>query len=363
MVQSKSKTKTKMKTNNLFEFVVGTDFSDEQLNYFITLNKQYKNAKVYSVYGSLKSEYIPLPSARPDFRLPDVNLASFEKFLDKAKLNGIKFEYTLNGTLNKNIDDFLRNKNKYIEQLKLLKSLGVDELIVSNPLLMELASEVVDIPLKVSTVVGVNKISALKHYAKLNINCICLDIYKNRNLPFLKSIVTEGKKQNVEIELLVNEICMFGDTPCSSMLRQACYANSTFGGNESKLLDNWPFSRCQKKREEYPVCWLQMPCVLPQHLQTYNDLTGVKRFKISGRTNPREYVEKIVTSYFDQNYVGKIKDFFCLPQNNLSKGSFNPDVQKLENEGFYNKFLTLNDNCDYNCETCGYCKNYYEKKI
>lgn len=343
------------------EFVIGTNFSSEQLDYFLSLNEKFDDSTVYSVYGSLRKDQIDLPSARPDYRLPEVNRKSFEKYLEQLKDHGIRFEYAVNGTLDLKVMDFFNNITKYTSNLKYLKEIGVDELIVANPLIMKLASDTVDIPLKISTIVGVNNTNSIKYYKDLNVNSICLDIYKNRNLPFIKNFCRIGAENNIETELLVNEICMFGDAPCSNFLRQACYANSTFGGNEEKILNNWPFGICQKKREENPICWLKTSSILPQHIDIYRKLTGVKRFKISGRTNENAYVKNIVKAFFEKKYNGEIKNFFSLPQNNPSLGDFNPTISTLEETGLYDNWLSLDCVCDYDCDRCGKCNIIYEK--
>lgn len=343
------------------EFVIGTNFSSEQLENFLFLNENFKDSTVYSVYGSLKKDQIDLPSARPDYRLPAINKKTFEKYLEQLKENGIRFEYAVNGTLDLSAPDFFKKSKEYIITLKYLKEIGVDQLIISNPLFMKLASDTVDIPIKVSTIMGVNNSNSISYYKDLNVNAICLDIYKNHNLPFLKNFCKTGIDNNIETELLVNEVCMFGDAPCSNFMRQACYANSTLGGNEEQVLDNWPFGICQKKREENPICWLKTTAILPQHIDTYFKLTGIKRYKISGRTNEKAYVKNIVRSFFEKKYTGGIKDFFSLPQNNLSSGSFNPTVSLLEDTGLYKNWLSLDCACDYDCERCGKCNTIYEK--
>ncbi|MBE5742669.1 MAG: hypothetical protein E7360_05075 [Clostridiales bacterium] len=340
---------------------VGTDFSLKQIEKYKELNQKYSEVKIGSVFGSLNSKELDVRSARPDYRIGNTTFSEFEKYVQMANDLNIEVEYTANATLYSSLDNLHGNLPKITENFKTLEKIGVKRLIVSNPLMMEIVHEYTGLKQKASTIMGINKPSAIKHYAKYGVDSICTDIYVNRNVPLLKELQTEALKYGAEIELLANEVCFYGDTPCSNVLRSACYQHSSFGGNYNKYFNNWPFSRCQSEREKYPVCWLKIPYILPQHTKIYQKNTGISRFKISGRTNSWEYLSSIVEKYLSQTFSGDIHNLFMLPQNTSSFTHKNITVEQLDNLSFFNKWTVEKKGCNYNCSTCGYCDKIYEK--
>lgn len=352
-----------MKNDNsqLLLLNVGTNFSQEQLKNFLHLNERGLPVKIASVYGSLRNSVMGIKSARPDFRIADTDLTTFEKFVQVARDNSIEIEYAANATLSTSVGQFAADKDKLINRFKYLESVGVRRVIVSNPLLMELISECTDLKIKVSTILGINKPTALQYYSKYNVDNICPDIYINRNIPLLRQLCQEGQKYGIQMELLANEVCFYGDTPCNNVLRSTCYQHSSMGGNQEKLFSGWPFSRCQEERRKNPICWLKIPYILPQHIREYATLTGITRFKVSGRTNTTEYLLHIVEKYMTEKFDGEIEQLFMLPQNVASAKIGKFHVNNLIRLKHFDKWLNGKSFCDYNCHVCKHCEGIYEK--
>lgn len=342
--------------SGIVEFDVGTDFDKDVLSAIIEMNRTSQDAKVTEVYGSLRTDVLDLPSARPDFRLSARTKLEFEQYVALARRNGITVNYAVNSPFSSSINTYHEQIGQTVSLLKYLEDVGVERIIVSNPLLMEIASEYTDLRLKVSTIQGVNRASAIKYYAASNVDGICPDIYVNRNIPLLRSMSAEAEKHGIELELLVNEICLFGDTPCSNTLRTACYAHSSLGGNPDALFDNWPFERCQAERKKHPVCWLKIPYILPQYVAYYRERTGIRHFKISGRTNTHEYLLKTVRCYMDMDFKGRVQELFMLPGNHVDY-DVDVSVEQLMNCGFFDTLLNSKE-CDYKCESCRFCDEY-----
>lgn len=339
----------------------GTNFTPVQIEQFLALNEESGRVKIKSIFGSLRSDTIPLISARPDFRLADTDLKTFEREVARAKAGGIEVEYAANALLTQSVEEFCAQEGEFLQQLRYLQSVGVDTLILANPLWMELVSQHTDLNIKVSTILAVNNPLAVRHYAQYRVRSICADIYVNRNIPLLRAMQREGEKYGIEIELLANEVCLYGDVPCSTQLRTNCYLHSSFGGNEKLLYDGWPFSRCQRARQENPICWLKIPYILPQHLSRYRELTGISRFKISGRTNTQEYLFTCLRQYMQERFSGNIQKLFMLPQNIQSDCSLDITAEKLEEAGYFLKWLEEGGCCDYQCYKCGHCERVYEE--
>ena len=324
------------------------------------MNRAYPQVRIGSVFGSLRSGQIPLPSARPDFRIAPTERSEFEAFVALARENGIETEYAANAMFHQSIEETARNEKKIIERFRYLQSVGITRVIVSDPLLMEIVSDHTDLKIKVSTIVGVNKPYALKHFSRYNVDNLCPDIYINRNLPLLAALQREGEKYAIQMELLANEVCFYGDVPCSNVLRTACYQHSSMGGNPFGAFNNWPFQRCQAARAKNPVCWLKIPYILPQHMKAYRAKTGISRFKISGRTNAEDYLFAIAEKYMSQQFEGEIKNLFMLPQNSVPSDRAGLTVEELERAGFFSHWFQEGAVCNYNCHECHYCEKVYE---
>lgn len=345
--------------NSVIELDVGIDFSMDVLSSIIEMNKNSSDVKVTEVYGSIQTQFLELPSARPDFRLSSCNKIEFEKYVDVARNNNICVCYAANAPFSYAVSDYHKDFKKILASLQYLERIGVEHIIVSNPLLMEFVSNYSDLRIKISTIQSVNRVSSLKYYSDYNVNRICPDIYLNRNIASLKSLSTEARKYGIELELLVNEICLYGDAPCSNILRTACYLHSCLGGNPDSLFNNWPFERCQTERKKHPICWLKIPYILPQYLKYYQEHAEIKHFKITGRTNTHEYLLNTLKHYMNLEYKGTIQELFMLPSNQFS-GAVPIYAEQLVNDGFFDELYNFKS-CDYKCERCLFCNEYGRK--
>lgn len=340
---------------------VGTNFDIDQLEYFIDCNERFDNVKIDKVYGSIRTEHINLFSARPNFRLGNANRKSFEKYVKLAREHKIGVDYTANALLNMSVETLYEKETSIVDHFKYLESVGITRIIVANPLIMELVAKHTSLKIKCSTILGINRVNAIKYYAQYRVDSICPDIYINRNIPLLADIQQECQKYGINLELLANEVCMFGDIPCNNMLRTNCYIHSSLGGNPQNRFDFWPFSRCQAARKETPASILKIPFVLPIHLERYLQETGISSFKISGRTNTFEYLSSTVEKYMSQSFEGPIENLFMLPQNIQHTVEESITVEQLMEQKFFEKIFSRSNCCDYQCHKCQYCDKIYEK--
>ncbi|SFQ40381.1 Peptidase family U32 [Lachnospiraceae bacterium XBB1006] len=94
--------------------------------------------------------------------MSDSDKANFEEYIKIAKENGISVSYTANASFNRSIDEYVCKKNEICDILKYLESVGVDSIIVANPLLVEMVEEYTNLKIKISTIQGINRPSAIK---------------------------------------------------------------------------------------------------------------------------------------------------------------------------------------------------------
>lgn len=350
------------------KFIVGCTWDIEQLDLIIELNKKYQgnNIRVSELYGSLRSSYIPLPSARPDYRIPNIGIGPFKRFVAKARDNNIGINYTCNGTFVESVEEIYEKRNILVDAFKILEDVGISRLTFSNPLLIEIAEEFCDIPIDISTILHPTFIANIQTYSEWNVDKVYVNIYLNRDIQFLKRYNSAAKKYNIRPSLMVNEFCMFGATPCLGIQRDACYACSTSGGNEKGYFSNWPFDRCHTARMENAVAWLSACFILPQHLRFYKKETGISNFKITGRTNSVEHLAFLVKTYFSENYQGELVTLWVDPGKPVEfaiEKQVDITVRELEEVHFFSRWFSKKyEPCDFSCGIeCNWCKDKYEE--
>lgn len=348
--------------------VVGCTWDFEQLDLIIKSNEEYKDKRIgiCELYGSLRSSYIHLPSARPNYRIPDVDFNHFRKFVAKARDNNVGINYTCNGSFTEPIAEVYRRKNILRDAFQMLEDVGVSRFTFSNPLLIEIAKKNCNIPVDISTIIHPTFLTNLPVYGAWNVDKVYTNIYLNRNVPFLKKYNNVANKYNIRPCLIVNEFCMFGLSPCSGILRDACYNCSTAGGNENGYFCNWPYGRCHSARMENVVSWLSACFILPQHLRFYKKETGISNFKVTGRTNSVEHVTFLMKMYLSEDYQDELVNLWVdpgEPAKSVIEKKFDIRASELEKVDFFNRwFSNKYPACDFSCGIdCNWCADKYKE--
>ena len=338
----------------------GSTWNIEQLESIIKINKEYEKGKIVisELYGSLRNKHIPLLSARADYRIPECDIEDFKKYVQKARENDIEINYTCNAPLVNSVHEIFAAEEEYAKWFIFLEEIGVNRVTVANPLLLGIIDKYAfKLKIEISTIMHSSFATNLDYYQNYNIDRICPNIYLNRNWSFLKEYNRVAEQKGIEVQLLANEFCMYGSTPCFGVYRLACYTQSSFGGNEEMLYDNWPFNECAKARAKNPSSWLKAPFILPQHLHFYMRETGVFNFKISGRTNSIQHVNHLISAYMKQSYNDKLMKLW-IEQGNQGISKFNVTVEELQEVNFFDRLLNKVD-CNYDCAICRWCDEKY----
>lgn len=341
--------------------MVGYVWDNRQLAQILRLNDQYsdKGIRINEVYGSMRSSVISLPSARPDFRIPKVSLNSFEEQVATLIKNGVAINYTCNSTLNNNVKYIQKQESDYIKWFKYLEEVGVSRVTVANPLLIEILRSCSNLPIEISTIMNPTYISSLKYYKEWGVDKVCLNIYMNRNINQLNDFQKYALSLGIDIQLIVNEFCSYGSSPCLGLLRGACFEHSSNRGNKEKLFDGWPFNKCHQARMEDKTSWLRAPFILPQHLRTYQKLTGIHEFKITGRTNSLDHVNFLMGAYMAEEYGGQLIDLWidpASPNKQLMGKIVDLTCDELIDAGLFDNWFTTDKACNYDCGfNCNWC--------
>lgn len=353
-------------------FKIGTNFDFDLLNKIIEINNKSENGnKITEIYGSdRKHAYL---AARPDFRLPEIEKDDFKKYVKIAKENGINFNYTMNSIMPYGSKKCLaENIEEIKEYIKLLEDIGVYRITIANPAMLEIIRNYVksDIEIEISTIMHIDTITQIKYlYENYGVKKICANLNKNRDFEWLKNAANYCNKNDIILELMVNEFCGVGGdnyaTHC--VYRDSCYichaTNKTY--KDTLSLNNYPMNLCTNSRNKNIANWLRLKWIRPEDLKYYNDI-GINYFKITGRTGSSEYLQKVLNAYMTGNFDGNLIELWKPLE------SINPNVKEAEVKSFYidNKqldgFIDIwakhNHNCDYEIcgESCKYCENFYK---
>ena len=356
------------------EYKVGVNFDEKLLDKIIEVNSKFENSKITELYGS-NLETADL-AARPDFRLPDIDFNNIERYVRKAKENGINFNFTLNSIMPFGSKIELFQHLDYITYLiKKLESIGVKRVTIANPLMLEIIRNYIksSIDIEISTCAHIDTITQIKYlYENYGVTKICGNLNKNRDFNFLIKASDFCRKNGIIYEIMVNEFCGVGGigyaTHC--VYRDSCYlchaTNHTL--DDTLLFDNYPMNLCTKSRDLDIVNWLRLKWVRPEDIKIYNDI-GINHFKITGRTGSTNYIVNTLESYMNEKYDGNLLNLWK-PLESIYNEIDEYDVNKLyldnrKLDGFINMWSENGHNCDYEVcgETCDYCYNFYRSKI
>ncbi len=283
---------------------VGNIWTDQFLDRIIELNKQHANddIQVGSLFGSVSGV---TPTARSADRIPYLAWSFIDKYVNKAFSNLIDIRYTLNPSCIGSLQDF---KELWDAKLKTdvieLHNIGITTWTVTSPLLVELLRELFPADfIEVSTIAEVSTLNQAAEWKKLGANGVNLSIMVNRNIKLLKEISIIPA---FVVSLLANEACLY-DCPW----RRECYNLSSHNSKrDEQLFCHYPFNRCNTRRLKEPWMWLTSKMILPQWLSTYENLTDIRWFKITGRTHPYEVIVPIVEAYMNKMFTGNLLDLW-----------------------------------------------------
>ncbi len=349
----------------MVELNVGCNFDKRLLTGIEKLNKKYQHndIQVTQLYGSLRSNVIGIPTARPNTRIPHIGIISFREFIDKCRKNGITFNYTMNAP---NIDLYSRHTKPTLQKyITILINLGIELITVSSSYLLDSIKQMLgSIKLELSTIMDIDDLSSIHEYCSLDyVEKICLSITRNRDISFLKKI------SKYPIELLVNEFCSYKGLPCQQFFRRDCY-HIHASNCRLKINTNYPLKYCSDSRSEYPDSWLKARVIYPWDLDKYIDI-GITKFKISGRTLGTKHVLMLVESYLSKGkkYPKNLLELWGhieKSSDNFLKGTKPPVFIRSEvliKKDFTKRWFNFPDfRCsEIMCSECRYCSKFYKR--
>lgn len=383
--------------SNIINLNVGYSFDYDLASKLDGLNARYRENGIFvsEVYGSLLNGPL-FKTARPNDRLPKIDIFEFEKHVKFLKSYGVTFNYVLNASPTHLWYSMTDGEIRGI--IDTLLDLGVEYITVSS---MYLLHRIIEYAYKfhirrpfivLSTIMeigdfdtidffvgksSINRSTAIGflgdkllgtnigQYSKY-IDKIILSIYSNRDFVLLNQLKKLGLSHKVE--LLVNEFCTIAGMPC--MLRRMCYELHSIPVKSARdIAMNYPFGWCSQSRDMFPDSYIKAPVIFPWDIKTYYNEFGIVKFKLSGRTLPTKFILKTVGAYMslgkqmDDNilslwgHVNRIgtDDLMKLPEAYIS-------AKKLEDIDFIRPIIDKQGSCKQSsCVLCGYCERIYDR--
>lgn len=280
---------------------VGNLWTHSFLDKVIAWNREFEGkVRVDSLYGSVSGL---TPTARSMDRIPHLTWDQAEAFVHKVRSHGIAIRYTLNASCIGPMQYFEPNWRTNLEGVvRMLDSIGVKEWTVTSPLILELLKDLFPTSfVEVSTIAEVATPEAAERWEAIGADAVNVSIHINRDFRTLGHI-----NKALPVTVLANEACLY-----RCPWRQDCYNLSSHDSIRSvEHFNYYPFRRCNELRIKNPVEWLRARLVLPQWMKVYQELTGVNRFKITGRTHPESIVLPILRAYMEQYWGDNLCDLW-----------------------------------------------------
>ena len=353
---------------------IGSNFDYLLIDKIREINDRHNKCIIDEIYGSRRES--AKFTARPAFRLPDIDRKTFCEYIRRLKNAGISFNYTLNSSYIGGKEEIQKNESIIREYISFLSCSGVDTITVTLPLIAEYIRSIdKKIGIEISTIAHIDTVTQVAIWKeKYAISKVCGNLYKNREVRFLRNLADYCNTNDIVLAVMVNEFCgnglgkRNGATNC--IYRDHCYSLHSIGYDKGdRIYCDYPMGRCIQSRAK-EADWLKMHFIRPEDLKLYNTI-GINHFKITGRTGSTNYILKVAEAYAAEYFDGNLLELWKHLEtiNGVKDDStYTPncyiDNKKLEN--FLNfwfeneQHICANEECGVSCT---YCESFYDKYI
>ena len=263
------------KQTSLYKFSTVLPYDFSVIDRISELNKKYKKSQIVTLYNN-----IPLPASLKFNGWIQIdrgknqkvkNFEDYGKYAKYAMDKGFKVRYLFNSPKPYNDADLASFKSYALDLLDYLKSIGINEIKVGSTQTASLINENrPGFDLTVSTAIEFHTVAQYKNLLELypNIKLIDVSVDENHNFPFLRNL----KKMfpDVDIELVLNDICNKG---CPGKI-------SHHGSTEFCMFDCWKI-----KRSNPMVYAFKTGVVYPWFFEYYSAI-GINNFKLMPTLDP-----------------------------------------------------------------------------
>lgn len=377
----------------MIKYMTGCIFEDGYIEALDDLNQKYASngTVVNEVYGSIRRMKTNIPSARPDFRIPNVDWDYLSKVIAMCRRYNITFNYTMNAPYSGPHGRLKHKIDVMKESIHELVGMGIRKFTVANPLFLEILQDEFNVEIELSTILHINSLHQIKFYADnfSKVTCICMNLYRNRDISFIREFRRMAGEYGIETQIMATEFCTVGGAPCHGIYRAHCYDLHGWDmpKDEARLFGNYPMGRCIYNRGGDKAAWLKSRVIYPNEIEEYSEITGISNFKITTRTAPMDFGLEVLEHYMRKKYDGNLLGLWMQLQTIQGKETKFTDIQgksealvdiscdKISNKRaafdarlnnpwrkFYDKwFMNERFRCDEtDCSVCQWCEKWAE---
>ena len=247
-------------------------------------------------------------------------------------------------------------KEKFIQFIDSLIKMGINNFTVSIPYIVELLNQnYTDLKITISTINRIDNIRLVYFWEQMNIKKIIFDNTINRDFKLLSEI---RKSTNLELEIIVNEICLFNCPYRNYHFNLLSHNTLNYNNFKPRSFEKYVNYKCNNAFLSDFSEFFKSPWIRPEDIPVYIK-KGINFFKIIGRECSLEYIIKILDAYINNYWKGNLCEIFPIQLVEKIKKKFEientplffVDNQKLKN---FLKFF-LENRCGMNCQQCSYC--------
>lgn len=269
-------------------------WNQQVLNEICSRNQQ-AITPVTEIYGVLANGG-PVGHGRSPDAVVSVNQESAIKFRNECRKNNLNFTYLLNAPFEFSKDkDATKKVDEYLDWI--VNTFATDAVTISSHELMKhVRNRFPLLDIHISTIAAVKNVSDLEKYLDVSPNRVIPHHNLGKQFSDLEQLIKFGEKNNIDIELLVTESCLY-DCPN----RRAHYEYLAHASKDSSF-----HTTCNSQKLKHPSELLMAGGVIrPEDISLYGDM-GVKYVKLSGRSKPSQWLSEVAEAYQNNKYNGNL---------------------------------------------------------
>jgi len=333
-------------------FSMPADFRAETIDAYARLHQEYPDSRVADTYGSITTKG-HFGSGRNIDKIPPVDFERLADYVAHSRRNGILFSYTLNPSFMQNREftpDGVRQMRIFLTRLR---DVGVDNLIVAMPSLIELLHELdLDFRIKASVICQITSANKARYFQQMGVDSICIDETINRDFAALRRI---REAFGDDVQVIANSVC---HQDCQYRMFHYNQISGDSVDATHPVSGNYFTTRCLMRLYDDVTNMFKTTWIRPEDLHYYTDI-GIRRFKLQGRQtvllgDPLRAVEH----YFQGRFDGVLKDLLFLF---APSEAYKLSVENRLLDGFLRPFAEVDGFCKRDCHTCRYCENFARK--
>lgn len=338
----------------MMEIIAPTIFDNDLVDY-------YAKHGVTSVYGKLPVDF--LGGGHETKMLKDINWQTLGEHIAYCRRLGIDFNYVMNSTC-MGLSEFNNEaRKKLFNFLDLISEARVSSVTVSSPNMVQMIkANYKDIKVKVSACSYVKSVGEIKYWEEIGADIIVIDpLQVNRDFKTLKGM---AKYATSELELIVNNNCF---QYCPEIYNhQNFLSQSSSHLLKESIEHDYSYNWCSKNRLREPANYIIADWIRPEDCHHYEEL-GFKRFKITDRNTPVEYLKRRIKAYHERCYDGNLLDLIqhFAYRDNIAPEEYLQAVH-IDNralDGFMKVFLKGECKAKDCGNKCRYCFDLADKAI